>query len=148
MEWGWIFPIIIFRLQSQPESDNRLEKDDFMLIIQTEAQKHLMRQFGGKGLCCDTTHGTTGYDFKLTSLLVSDELDEGIPVAHCISNKETFNFMEIFFKEVKINCGLIAPRWFMSDTASKFYNAFALINEVSGIQLIYTWYVNKAWMVT
>ena len=34
-----------------------------MLIVQTEAHKHLMRQFGGKGICCDATHGTTGYDF-------------------------------------------------------------------------------------
>ena len=28
--------------------------------------------------------------------------------------------MEIFFKEVKSNCGFIAPKWFMSDTASQF----------------------------
>ena len=138
-------PGLFFKLQGQPDSENRLEKDDFMLIIQTEAQKHLMRQFGGKGIYCDTTHGTTGYDFKRTSLLVSDELDEGIPVAHFISNKETFHFMGIFFKEVKNNCGFIAPRWFMSDTASQFYDAFALVNEVSPIQLICTWHVEKAW---
>ena len=98
-------PVLFFKLQGQPDSQNRLEKDDFMLIIQTEAQKHLMRQFGGKSICCDTTHGTTVYDFNLTSLLVSDELDEGIPVAHCISNKEIFYFLQIFFKEVKSNCG-------------------------------------------
>ena len=85
---------------------------------------------------------TTGYNFELTSLLVSDELDEGIPVAHCISNKKTFSFMEIFFKEVQSTCGL---RRFMSDTASQFYNAFALISEVSAIQLICRWHVDKAW---
>ena len=131
-------PVLFFKLQGQPDTENRLEKDDFMLIIQTEAQNHLMRQFGGIGICYDTTHGTTGYDFKLTSLIVSDELDEGIPAAHCISNKETFHFMEIFFKEVKSNCGFITPRRFMSDTASQFYDAFALVNEVSPIQLICT----------
>ena len=72
-----------------------------MLIIQTKAQKHLMRQFGGKGIRSDMTHGTTGYDFKLTSLLVSDELDEDIPVTNCISNKEILHFVEIFFKKLK-----------------------------------------------
>ena len=60
------FPVLFFKLQAQPDDENRLEKDDFMLIIQTEALKYLMTQFGGKGICCDTTHGTTGYNFKLT----------------------------------------------------------------------------------
>ena len=122
-----------------------MEKNNFMLIIQTKAQKHLMRQFGDKGIRSDMTHGTTGYDFKLTSLLVSDELDEDIPVTNCISNKEILHFVEIFFKEVKSNCGFIAPKWLMSDTASQFYDAFALANEVSPIHLICTWHVDKVW---
>ena len=33
----------------------------------------------------------------------------------------------------------------MSDIASQFYDAFALVNEVSPIQLICTWHVEKAW---
>ena len=33
----------------------------------------------------------------------------------------------------------------MSDIASQFYGAFALVNEVSPIQLICTWHVEKAW---
>ena len=98
------FPVLFFKLQGQSDSENRLETDDFMLIIQTEAQKHLMGQFGGKSICCDAIHGTRGYDFKIKSLLVSD--GEGISVAYCIV-KETFHFMEIFFKELKINCGLL-----------------------------------------
>ena len=47
------------------------------------------------------------------SLLVSNKLDEVIPVAYCIFNKKTFQFLEIFFKEkavVKSNCGFTAPR--------------------------------------
>ena len=32
-------PVLFFKLQSQSDSENPLEKDDFMLIIQTEAQK-------------------------------------------------------------------------------------------------------------
>ena len=90
------------------------------------------------------TRGTRGYDFKLTLLLVSDELDENIPFTNCISNKEIFLFMEIFFKEVKSNIGYIAPKWFTSDTTSQFF-AFALVNEVSPIHLICTWQMNKIW---
>ena len=45
----------------------------------------------------------TGYDFKLISWLVSDELDERKPAINCTSKNKTFQFMEIFFKEVKDN---------------------------------------------
>ena len=48
MEWRWILQCIVFQVASQPDSENWLEKDDFMLII----QKHLIRQFGSKGICC------------------------------------------------------------------------------------------------
>ena len=34
----------------------------------------------------------------------------------------------------------------MSDIASQFYDAFVLVNEVSPIQLICTWHVDKAWL--
>jgi len=33
--------------------------------------------------------GTTAYDFQLITVLVTDDYDEGIPVAWLISNKET-----------------------------------------------------------
>ena len=141
IEWRWILQCIVFQVASQPDSENWFEKDDFLLII----QKHLIRQFGSKGICCDTTHGTTGCNFKLTSFLISDEWDENITVAHCISHKETFHIMEIFFKEVKSSCRFIARRWCMKDTGSQFYDAFALVNDVSPIQLLCTWHMDKAW---
>ena len=94
---------------------------------------------------CDTTHGTTGYDFKLTTLIVIDEFQEGVPVAFCISNRETYEFMRIFFDKVKDNCGISSPKWFMSDTASQFYESFAAVNGCSPAQLICTWHVDKAW---
>ena len=33
----------------------------------------------------------------------------------------------------------------MGDTASQFYDAFALVKEVSPIQVVCTWHVDKAW---
>ena len=113
--------------------------------MQTEFQKHLMQKFGSKGLCCDTTHGTTGYDFKLNSLLVLDEFEEGVPVAFCLSNRDNFAFMKLFFRKIRGNTGATPPCWFMSDTASQFNEAFALVNECSPKEFIYVWHVDKAW---
>ena len=44
-----------------------------MIIIQTEAQKKLLQRFGNDGVCADATHGTTGYDFLLSTILVNPE---------------------------------------------------------------------------
>ena len=90
-------PITYYKLQGDKDETFDLEIDDFMLVIQTESQKYIYNLFANKGICCDSTHGTTGYDFTLTSLLVIDEYGEGIPVAWCISNHENFKFMKTFF---------------------------------------------------
>ena len=61
-----------------------------------------MQKFDGKDLCCDTTYGTTGYEFELNSLLPLNEFEEGVPVTFCLSNRENFGFMELFFSQYAI----------------------------------------------
>ena len=97
-------------MQDQLKEEVALEKDDFVVIMQTEFQKHLMQKFGSKGLCCDTTHGTTGYDFKLNSLLVLDEFEEGVPVAFCLSNRDDFAFMKLFFSKTRVQYPFVGLR--------------------------------------
>ena len=116
-----------------------------MIIIQTKWQKDLLEKFAGKGVCCDSTHNTTGYDFLLSTLLVVDEFGEGQPVAWCLANHETEEFLKIFFKNIKLQVGCITPQWFMSDIAPQFYEAFCSVNKYRPRKLICTWHVDKAW---
>ena len=74
--------------------------------MQTSFQKHMLTKFGHKGICSDATHGTTGYDFKLISQLVVDELGEGCPVAWCLSNREDFKALKVFNKIIRENNGI------------------------------------------
>ena len=111
------------------EEEVALEKDDFVVIMHTEFQKHLMQEIGSKGSSCETTHGTIGYDFKLNSLLALDEF-EGVPVTFCLSNRDNFAFMKLFFRKICDNTGTIFPCWFMSDTASQFYEDFVLVKRI------------------
>ena len=79
-------------MQSQPDNEDNEDHSNRSTKASNEAickKRYLLRY----------NTWATGYDFKLTLLLVSDELDEGIPVAQCISNRETIHFMEIFLKE-------------------------------------------------
>ena len=91
-------PIKYYKLQGEKDDKKKLGVDDFIIVIQTESQKYLLQCFGDKGVCCDSTHGTTGYDFGLSSLLIVDEFGEGVPVAWCLSNHEDYKFMKIFFQ--------------------------------------------------
>lgn len=72
-----------------------------MIVIQTSLQKHMLKKLGHKGLCTDPTHGTTGYDFKLVSYIVIDDLDEGFPIAWCISNRQDFTTLKVFNQVLK-----------------------------------------------
>ena len=131
-------PIVFYNLQGQLKEEVALEKDDFVVTMQTEFQKHLMQKFVSKGLCCDTAHGTTSYDFKLNSLFVFDEFEEGVPAAFCLSNRGTFAFMKLFFSKIYKNTGAIFP-------TSQFYETFALVNEYSPKQFTCVRHVDKAW---
>ena len=48
-----------FHLGVKEEEEN-VHVDDFIVVVQTEFQRHLMQKFANKGICCDSTHGTTG----------------------------------------------------------------------------------------
>ena len=50
---------LTFHLRVKEEEEN-VHVDDFIVVVQTEFQRHLMQKFASKGICCDSTHGTTG----------------------------------------------------------------------------------------
>ena len=84
------------------------------------------------------------YDFLLTSVVVIDEYGEGFPVAWCLSNHEGFTHMCVFFEMVKRNCGILTPRWLMSDLANQFFNAWVGVMGGKPKRLFCTWHVDKA----
>jgi hypothetical protein len=117
-----------------------------LLYYRAHFKRFWQKKLAHKGDCCDATHGTTAYDFKLTTLLVIDEFGEGLPIAWCLSNHEDFTHMCVFFKMIKHNCGRLSPKWFTTDIAPQFYNAWVAINIGSRPQQLYcTWHVDKAW---
>ena len=83
-----------------------------------------MKKFGPDKVCMDSTHSTTSYDFLLNTLLVVDDLNMGVPVAHLISNCENSVFLKKFFQIIKLDCGEIKSNTFMSDDFPAYYNAW------------------------
>ena len=58
-------------------------------------------------LCIDSTHNTTHYDFKLVTILVKDNTDTGVPVAHLVTNHENEKVLTVFFREVLKKSGTL-----------------------------------------
>ena len=42
------------------EEEQNIHVDDFIVVVQTKFQRHLMQKFANKAICCDSTHGITG----------------------------------------------------------------------------------------
>ena len=87
--------MIILLLSGCEDPDKKLKTEDFMIILQTPSQKDLLQKFGDNGLCCDSTHKTTGYDFLLMTIMVVDDVGKGQPVAWCLANHETEEFLKV-----------------------------------------------------
>uniref|UniRef100_A0A1X7V9Y0 SWIM-type domain-containing protein n=1 Tax=Amphimedon queenslandica TaxID=400682 RepID=A0A1X7V9Y0_AMPQE len=83
-------PILLFKQQSyeQPSDIDDMAKNEFLIRIQTLFQRDMLLQFGPKAICMDSTNSTNAYDFFLITILVLDDLGEGVPIAWIISNRE------------------------------------------------------------
>ena len=68
-------PIVFYKPQGQTLGD--LNKDIFLLVIQTEFLRSMMLQFASDLVCVDGPHGMTGVDFTLMTILVPDEHHNG-----------------------------------------------------------------------
>ena len=78
--------ILLYIPQGELENGSNLGSEDFLLCIQTEFQRDVMKQFGNNIICMDATHSITVYDFLLISVLIVDEYCGGVPVAWAMSN--------------------------------------------------------------
>lgn len=62
--------------------------------------KELVLRSGHKGLQMDATFGTNNMKFPLTTLLVVDDYNNGIPVAFFFASRETHELLAAFLDAV------------------------------------------------
>lgn len=82
-------PVLYFKLQGdEAEEGYDLAKEDFCIVLQNGLQKRMLQQFGGNGICIDSTHSTNAYDFPLNTVLVIDDFGEGFS---CFETRGCYN---------------------------------------------------------
>lgn len=136
-------PVLLYKSQGDAPPIG-LNREDFILVLQTPLQADMMKKFPGI-VCVDSTHGTNGYDFNLISIVIVDEFGEGYPVAWCIANREDGALVKYFYEAVKSNTGDIKTEWFMSDDAQQYYTAWVSTFACTPKKLLCTWHVDRAW---
>ncbi|XP_068082865.1 uncharacterized protein [Anabrus simplex] len=122
-----------------------LSRNDFFLAIFTEAQQEMLQKFGSDCICVDSTHGLNAYGFEMVTVLVLDDLRQGLPCAFFISSKIDSATLRVFFSCIKERAGVISCNVFMSDMAESFYNAWQEVMGESNMRLFCTWHVIRAW---
>ena len=109
-------------------------------VPKTNVWKHAQ-----KLICVDATHGTTAYHFQLVTVLVTDDYNEGVPVAWLISNKETTDALKIFFSSLRERCGEVQTETFMSDDTDAYYNTWVSTFSRPDRKLLCRWHVDRSW---
>ena len=135
-------PILIFKQQGEEAND----KNDFLLVIQTEFQRDMFKKYGNRGLCIDAMYRVNDYDFHLITILVLDDFQEGIPVAWALANHEDKIAIVHILQALREQSGLIMTRWFMSDMAEQYYNAWKEVFPTTDTKYLWcAWHIDRAW---
>ena len=109
-------PVFIFKQQGQEQSSDvdDLSKDDLLVEIQTSFQRDMLKKFGTEAVSMDSTHGTNIYDFFLITILILDDLGEGVSVGCIICNWGDAAVIRQVLIKIKEKCGDIHTKIFMS----------------------------------
>ena len=91
-------------------------------------------------------YGLNPWDYNLITVLVVDGFGEGIPVAWAVANREDATTLVELLKSIKERTGPLQPRWFMSDDANQYFNAWkGVLGAKETSMLLCVWHVDQAW---
>ncbi|GFQ88404.1 uncharacterized protein TNCT_317511 [Trichonephila clavata] len=131
-------PVLFYR-----QEDIGSTQEDFLLIIMTEFQKHILMSSSKQVVCVDSLYRRKGGRFYLTVLFIMDEYEIAFPVAFCISNKVDKGVIVQFLASVKESTGPLSCTYFMSDSESFYYEAWREVMEDNSRWLWSMWYVDN-----
>ncbi|GFY40715.1 uncharacterized protein TNIN_490981 [Trichonephila inaurata madagascariensis] len=90
-------PVLIYKILDSSLANNPLiKKQNFTLGIMTEAQLEFLELYGKNIIKMDSTHGTNQYGYLLTTIMVSDDNHEGLPIAVFYSNRVSSDVLNHF----------------------------------------------------
>ncbi|XP_049806681.1 uncharacterized protein LOC126249072 [Schistocerca nitens] len=135
--------VLLYKKEGEARED--FDGTDSVIVLMTDYQKQLLQRFGQNIVCVDSTHCTNVYKLLVTTLLVVDDFGSGMPVAFCVSNRETTSIMTHFFSAVKERAGIIKTSVFMSDDTNTFRSAWSRVMGPAENNLLCAWHIDRSW---
>lgn len=122
---------------------NKLIKLILFIGIQTERQKELLKEHGGKIMVVDETHGTNVYKYKLLTCLIVDNNRRGWPVAHLITSRSDAPTLAFFFQSLEERVGSDIIRTVITDDDQALINAMNIGFSNKPRHLLCKWHILK-----
>lgn len=127
-----------------PKSEG-LQVEDFLVIFFNDAQLEVLRRFGKDCVCVDHVLNTRD-NYLLTSLLVADDLKQGLPTAFMLSNRVDFAIMKVFFQTIKTALGsVVETELFLSEMGALYCSSWAAVMPPAKTVSYSAWCVDKVW---
>lgn len=123
----------------------KLEKDDFAIVIMDETYANYLRLYGDKVIAMANTRMKNLHDFNLHTLLVLDNEEEGLPIAFLISNRNDRAVVDIFISCIRDRVGVIETRTLITDLQLTYYDSWSDLMAPPQIFLFCFWRVCEAW---
>lgn len=127
----------------------KLGLGDFGLAIMNDQQKEVLTNamISPPGaIFADATHKTNQYDLKLITIMTINSFGNGMPVAFFFCTKEDADALSYLFSAIKSSFGNLSPKFFLTDDASAYWNAFkATMDCPSTKRLLCIWHVDRNW---
>ncbi|CAH0385004.1 unnamed protein product [Bemisia tabaci] len=120
-----------------------LKYEDFLLIIMTDFQRRVLKNYGSDVICVDNSFSCR--DFSIVTLLIRNDLLNAYPCAFLVSKKIDKRQLKIFYQEIKSHVGSLEPNIFMSEMSPDAYDAWCSVMTPAKTQLYSSWSVLKAW---
>ena len=94
-------------------------------------------------MCVDSTHGVTGYNFYLLSILVINQYGKGLIVGWAISSRENFFIWKLLAQSLRPDSLRVKPEVLMSDDDNASWNGLKLVWTSLKFKLLCHWHVKK-----
>ncbi|PIC32471.1 hypothetical protein B9Z55_012787 [Caenorhabditis nigoni] len=142
---------IVQKLSTEYNTSERLHYVTFddlrnFRIIVTPQQLEFLAKYSHRGVTLDDTHHCTKYNLKLSTMLVCDGYDRGVPVAFLLSYSTTSSDIEEMFKCVKEIYPAFNPAFVMTDEANVFWAGFRKVFPATPAKkVLCRWHICRTW---
>jgi hypothetical protein len=126
-----------------PPGSEDLPLEVFLLVLQTGAQRDMLKEGSKTALVIDETHGTNQYDFRLLNAVVKDEFNLGYPVLHAISSKSDEAVLQFVFQAVKEKCPDLEINCCVTDDDPALINALNRGLKAKIWHILCKWHIHR-----